>query len=194
MGHPLARFTPLHSVHDTTPPRHRPIPPPFGEPTEVERVSVVDLQKIADERGDLVVAELGEHVPFLTRRLYALVNVPRGAERGGHAHRALQQVITVLSGAVELVVDDGKHRQRIYLDEQTRAIYLRPMVWRELTKFEAGTVVAVLASEVYDEADYIRDYAVFLDELRARGLCGEPRAEAVRCLSSMRPLASSRAG
>lgn len=150
---------------------HRPVlPPPFGEPTGVQRVSTIDLQRIGDRRGDLVVAELERHVPFVTKRMYALINVPEGAERGGHSHKALQQVLVVLSGCLDLVVDDGMQRRTLRLDDAARAVYLRPMVWRELRAFAPGTVCVVLASELYDEADYIRDYHDFHRELRARGL------------------------
>lgn len=146
------------------------IPPPFGRPTAVRRVSLVDTQTIRDSRGDLVVAELDAHVPFLVERMYSLVRVPEGADRGGHAHKELEQVLIVLSGGLELVVDDGERRQSLFLDETTSAVYIRPMVWRELRRFRPNTVCAVLASATYDEADYLRDYEGFLDELEARRL------------------------
>lgn len=146
------------------------MPPPFGTPTGVARVSRVALQHIRDHRGDLVVAELGHHLPFLCRRMYALVNVPAGAERGGHSHRDLEQVLVVLSGRLTLTVDDGVRREAIELDGDADAVYLRPMVWRELSDFEPNTVCVVLASDGYDEADYIRTYDVFSNELDARGL------------------------
>jgi len=141
------------------------IPPDFGVPAKVRRVSFVDLQKITDRRGDLVVAEVGRHIPFVTQRMYALVNVPEGSERGGHAHRALEQVLVVLSGSLQLLVDDGERQERIHLQEQSRAVYIRPMVWRELSCFAPGTVCMVLASRVYQEADYIRDYQTFMREV-----------------------------
>ncbi len=169
------------------------IPPPFGEPTGVRRVSFVELQKIGDARGDLVVAELDKHVPFLVERMYALVNVPSNADRGGHAHKELEQVLVVLSGGFELVVDDGAHRQSIFLDEQTRGVYLRPMVWRELRRFRPGTVCVVLASSVYEEGDYLRDYDSFKAELRARGLDRpSPASSGVHRLSSVYPVDPAR--
>lgn len=148
-----------------------PLPlPTLGEPTSVARVSLVDLQRITDGRGDLLVAELGEHMPFSVRRMYALLNIPEGSERGGHAHRQLSQLMVVLSGSLDLIVDDGVRRERIRLGENGRAVHIRPMVWRELGAFSAGTVCVVLASEIYDEADYIRDYREFVEQVRVGAL------------------------
>lgn len=156
-------------MSDRAPVLSLPLPPASrasaGTPTSVARVSLVDLQRITDARGDLLIAQLGDHMPFTVRRMYALLNVPENSERGGHAHRELSQLLVVLSGSLDLIVDDGARRQRIRLGEDSRAVHIRPMVWRELAAFSEGTVCVVLASEVYDEADYIRDYREFVDEL-----------------------------
>ncbi|MGE0785389.1 MAG: FdtA/QdtA family cupin domain-containing protein [Sandaracinaceae bacterium] len=166
------------------------IPPAFGTPTAVERVSLVELAKISDKRGDLVVAELDRHVPFLVERMYALLNVPEGEERGGHAHKELEQLLVVLSGSLELTVDDGESRQRYALDSNTWGIYIRPMVWRELHAFAPNTVCVVLASAVYDESDYLRDYDAFKDELAARGLGPTAKPSHIRAVRSTYPAAA----
>ena len=149
-------------------PKLRPVPS-YARPLTVDRCLEVDLQVIADHRGDLVVAELGRHLPFPVRRMYSLVRVPGGAERGGHAHLELEQLMFVLSGGLDLVLDDGVRRQTFRLEDPEKGVYIRPMVWRELKAFAPGTVCVVLASEVYDEGDYIRDYGEFKRETLTRG-------------------------
>lgn len=143
--------------------------PSYARPLDVRRAMEVDLSVIRDQRGDLVVAELGKHLPFIARRMYSLVRVPEGEARGGHAHKELEQLLFVLHGALDLVLDDGVTQQRVRLDDPEKAIYLRPMVWRELEHFAPGTVCVVLASEVYDESDYLRSYDAYRDELAALG-------------------------
>ncbi|MGF1468347.1 MAG: FdtA/QdtA family cupin domain-containing protein [Sandaracinaceae bacterium] len=171
------------------PARRVPVPRPipgYARPTGVDRCFEIDLQRFGDRRGDLVVAEVGRHLPFVVQRMYALVGVPEGAERGGHAHRALEQVMVVLSGGLDLVLDDGVTRKTLRVDDPTRAIYLRPMVWRELEAFAPNTVCMVLASEVYDEGDYLRDYEAFQEELSAwRGAA--PRTSGVFAVRGDRP-------
>jgi uncharacterized RmlC-like cupin family protein len=104
-------------------------------------------------------------VPFEIRRVYYLYNVPVDAERGGHGHRDLEQVIFALSGSFRVKVDDGKMRQEYWLRDPRKGLYISRMVWREMDSFSQGAVCMVLASRHYDEADYIRDYAQFKAEL-----------------------------
>lgn len=128
----------------------------------VDACRLIDLPRIRDARGDLSFAEGGRHMPFEIRRIYYLYNVPSGAERGAHGHRALEQLIIPLAGAFEVEIDDGIARRRVRLDNPARALYVCPMMWRDLRHFTEGAVALVLASLTYDEADYFRDYQDFL--------------------------------
>lgn len=123
---------------------------------------VVSLPKISDPRGNLTFVEGGEHVPFDFRRVYYLYDVPGGGARGGHAHKALHQLIIAMSGSFDVELDDGCRKQRFQLNRSYYGLYVCPMIWRELDNFSSGSVCLVLASNRYDEADYYRDYDAFL--------------------------------
>lgn len=123
---------------------------------------MVDLPKISDPRGNLTFIEGGRHVPFDIRRVYYLYDVPGGAERGGHAHKELHQLIVAMSGSFDVILDDGTEKRRIHLNRSYNGLYVCPMIWRELDNFSSGSVCMVLASNHYDEADYFRDYQEFL--------------------------------
>ena len=131
-------------------------------------VRLVDLPRIHDPRGDLTFIEGGRHVPFEIARVYYLYNVPVDAERGGHAHRELQQVIFALSGSFRIVVDDGCEREEYWLRDPRKGLYVSQMVWREMDSFSQGAVGMVLASHRYDEADYYRNYDHFRDAVARR--------------------------
>lgn len=124
---------------------------------------LVDLPRIGDPRGDLSFVEGGRHIPFDIRRVYYLYNVPSDAERGAHGHRALEQLIIPLAGSFDVELDDGIERRNVRLDDPACALYVCPMMWRDLRNFSDGAVALVLASLVYDEADYFRDYQEFLE-------------------------------
>ena len=126
---------------------------------------MVDLPKISDPRGNLTFIEGGRHVPFDIRRVYYLYDVPGGAERGGHAHKALHQLIVAMSGSFDVILDDGYEKKRIDLNRSYNGLYVCPMIWRELDNFSSGSVCMVLASNHYDESDYYRDYPQFLNAL-----------------------------
>jgi len=121
----------------------------------------IDIPVISNPAGNIAVIEDGAAVPFRIRRVYYLYAVPEGAERGGHAHRRLEQLLVAVSGRFDVVLDDGGERRSMPLASPDRGLYLPSMVWRELTGFSAGAVCLVLASEPFDEADYIRDYDEF---------------------------------
>lgn len=127
----------------------------------LDRCRLVDFPRIADPRGNLTFVEGGRHVPFEIRRVYYLYDVPGGAERGGHAHRALEQVIIAMSGSFDVRLDDGRQSRRFHLNRSYYGLYVAPMIWRELDNFSSGSVCLALASLPYDEEDYIRDYEVF---------------------------------
>lgn len=125
-------------------------------------VRLVDLPVISDPRGDLTFMEGGRHIPFDIRRVYYLYNVPVDSERGGHAHRELEQVVFALSGSFRMKIDDGNTKQEVWLRSPKMGLYIKNLVWREMDKFSQGAVCMVLASQPYDEADYYRNYTEFL--------------------------------
>jgi hypothetical protein len=129
---------------------------------------IIELPKITDPRGNLTFIEGNRHVPFDIRRVYYLYDVPGGAERGGHGHKALHQLRVAMSGSFDVVLDDGREKQRIHLNRSYYGLYVCPMIWRELDNFSSGSVCMVLASNLYDEADYYRDYDRFLQALPTR--------------------------
>lgn len=122
---------------------------------------LVELPKIEDARGNLTFIEGHRHVPFEIQRVYYLYDVPGGAERGGHAHKALNQLIIAMAGSFDVVLDDGRQRKRFHLNRSYYGLYVCPMIWRELDNFSSGSVCMVLASNRYDESDYYRDYAQY---------------------------------
>ena len=128
---------------------------------------IVNLPKITDARGNLTFIEGGRHVPFEVKRVYYLYDVPGGAERGGHAHKDLHQLIIAISGSFDIVLDDGREKKRFHLNRSYYGIYVCPMIWREMDNFSSGAVCLVLASNLYDEADYYRSHPEFLAAARA---------------------------
>ncbi len=123
---------------------------------------IIDLPKIADPRGNLTFIEGGRHVPFEIKRVYYLYDVPGGAERGGHAHRALHQLIIAMSGSFDVILKDGTQQQRFHLNRSYSGLLICPMIWREIDNFSSGSVCMVLASNFYAESDYYRNYDEFL--------------------------------
>jgi len=123
---------------------------------------IIELPRIQDPRGNLTFIEGDSHIPFAIKRVYYLYDVPGGAERGGHAHKGLQQLIIAMSGSFDVILDDGKDKKRIHLNRSYNGLYVCPMIWRELDNFSSGSVCMVLASNRYDEDDYYRDYAEFM--------------------------------
>lgn len=131
----------------------------------LSKCQMVDLPKISDPRGNLTFIEGGRHIPFDIQRVYYLYDVPGGAERGGHAHKALSQLIVAMSGSFDVVLDDGSAKRRVHLNRSYNGLYICPMIWRELDNFSSGAVCMVLASNLYDESDYYRDYDEFVSAL-----------------------------
>lgn len=127
---------------------------------------IIDLPRVNDPRGNLTFIEGARHVPFEIKRVYYLYDVPGGAERGGHAHKDLHQLIIAMSGSFDVVLNDGAQQKRFHLNRSYFGMYVAPMIWRELDNFSSGSVCMVLASNFYDEADYYRDFQTFLKALR----------------------------
>lgn len=129
----------------------------------IKHCKIINLPKIHDPRGNLTFIEGGNHIPFEMQRVYYLYDVPGGAERGGHAHKGLHQLIIAMSGSFDVVLDDGQEKRRYHLNRSYAGLYVCPMIWRELDNFSSGSVCMVLASNRYDEDDYYRDYNEFID-------------------------------
>lgn len=133
----------------------------------ISNCHLIDFPKISDPRGNLTFVEGSNHVPFDIKRVYYLYDVPGGAARGGHGHRELQQVIIAMSGSFDVVIDDGLEKKTYSLNRSYFGLYICPMVWREIVNFSSGSVCLVLASTVYDAADYYRDYDLFVRDAAA---------------------------
>lgn len=129
-------------------------------------VRLIDLPVVSDPRGDLTFVEGENHVPFAIRRVYYLYNVPVDAERGGHAHKELEQVVFALSGSFRIKIDDGIRKSEYWLRDPRKGLYINRLIWREMDSFSQGAVCMVLASRPYEEADYFRDHDDFLAEVQ----------------------------
>ena len=129
--------------------------------TGIDHCRIMQLPKIVDPRGNLTFIEHPRHVPFAFKRVYYIYDVPGGSDRASHAHRNLHEFIVAMSGSFDVMIDDGRHKRRCHLNRSYYGLYICPMMWRALDNFSSGSVCMVLASEPYDEADYIRDYALF---------------------------------
>jgi hypothetical protein len=134
----------------------------------LERCRLIELPIINNPKGNLTFIEGHRHVPFEIKRVYYLYDVPGGAERGGHGHRELEQLIIAMSGSFDVVLDDGTGRKRYHLNRSYYGLYVCPMMWREIDNFSSGSVCMVLASTWYDEGDYYREYEPFLRAVRGQ--------------------------
>lgn len=126
------------------------------------KARIIDLPKIVDPRGNLTVAEQMKNVPFDIARVYWTYDVPSGERRGGHAHRTCEEIVIAVSGSFDVEVYDGKERQTFHLNHPYQGLYIGTGVWRTLEDFSSGAVCLVLASELFDEDEYIYDYEEFL--------------------------------
>lgn len=130
--------------------------------TMVDDVQFLELnQAFTEGQGSIVFCDEQTGFPFTPKRVYYLYDVPNQAERGGHAHRELRQIMVAISGSFELVVNDGNAEKVLRLDQPNQGLYFPPGLWRELRGFSGGAICLVLASEVYDEEDYIRELIDF---------------------------------
>jgi hypothetical protein len=127
----------------------------------LEDCKLIQLPKITDQRGNLTFIEGGNHIPFLIKRIYYLYDVPGGESRGGHAHKKLEQLIIAANGSFDVILDDGTEKRTFHMNRSYYGLYIAPMTWRELDNFSSGSVCLVLASENYDEEDYIREHLIF---------------------------------
>ena len=135
--------------------------------TEKER-SILNLPKIIDPRGNLTVAEGQTNVPYDVKRVYWAYDVPAGESRGGHAHRACRELIVAVSGSFSVTLDNGSEKETFHLNHPWQGLLVETGVWRTLDDFSSGAVCLVLASQEFEESDYIRDYSDFLAYAKAR--------------------------
>jgi dTDP-4-dehydrorhamnose 3,5-epimerase-like enzyme len=124
-------------------------------------IKFIDFPALGDERGSLVALEAEKTVPFPIKRVYYIFGTNAGVSRGFHAHKKLQQVALCITGKCRMILDDGRQRNEVWLDSPNKGLIIGDLVWREMHDFSEDCVLLVLASEHYDEADYIRDYDKF---------------------------------
>ena len=127
---------------------------------------IIELPKIIDPRGNLTVAEQLRNIPFGIKRVYWVYDVPGGESRGGHAHKKCKEFIIAVSGSFHVTLDNGKEKTIYLLNHPYQGLLVETNIWRTLDDFSSGAVCLVLASEPYDENDYIRDYNEFLEYVK----------------------------
>jgi len=133
----------------------------FDANKRIMNARIINIPKIEDPRGNLSVIEK-DVVPFEIKRVYYLFDVPAGAERGGHSHKEQQEFLIALSGSFEVILNDGKEKKIITLNKPFEGLLIGNGIWRELKNFSSGSVCLVVASDVFKEEDYIRDFDEFL--------------------------------
>ncbi len=127
---------------------------------------IVDLSRVESDAGNIVIIENNKNIPFSIRRIYYLYDVPTGADRGGHGHYDLQQYVIAASGSFTFVLDDGVNKRDIFLNNPSKALHIRPGIWREIKEFSSGSICLVLASHEYNDDDYIRNYDEYLQYIK----------------------------
>jgi hypothetical protein len=133
----------------------------------LEDCRLIELPKISDPRGNLTFIEGNSHIPFELKRVFYLYDVPGGANRAGHALKMCDQFLIAMSGSFDVLLDDGYQQKRHHLNRSYYGLYISSLTWREIDNFSSGSVCMVLASRLYDEADYYRDYQDFLTAVRS---------------------------
>ncbi|WP_298902686.1 FdtA/QdtA family cupin domain-containing protein [uncultured Psychroserpens sp.] len=123
-------------------------------------IEIINIPKITDPRGNLAVIEK-DNIPYAIKRVYYLYDVPSDAYRGGHAHKDQIELLIALSGSFEVVLDDGTVKKKVMLNKPDKGLLIPTGVWRELENFSSGAICLVLASDSFDESDYIRNYKDF---------------------------------
>ena len=130
-------------------------------------IRIINFPPLGDDRGSLVALEANKTVPFDVKRVYYIFGTQAGLSRGFHAHRALQQVAVCVTGKCRMVLDDGQVREEVWLDSPTKGVLIGDLIWREMHDFSTDCVLLVLASELYDESDYIRSYNEFKQAMKS---------------------------
>lgn len=125
----------------------------------------IELPNLGDHRGSLVVAEANRNIPFNIQRLYYIFGAQPDVPRGFHAHKDLQQIAFCIQGSCKMLMDNGKEKLEVLIGQSNKGLFIPPMVWHEMHDFSKDCILLVLASDYYDESDYIRNYDQFLKEL-----------------------------
>ena len=129
----------------------------------INQCKLLSLPKISNRSGNITFVENNSHIPFNVKRVFYLYDIPGGEKRGGHAHYELEQYIIAASGSFVVILDDGKNTKTVTLNRPNIALHIVPGLWRQLDDFSSGSISLVLASHIYEEGDYIRDYNEFLN-------------------------------
>lgn len=128
-------------------------------------IEIISIPKIEDYRGNIAVIE-NEVVPFAIKRVYYLFDVPSNAKRGGHSHKEQLELLIPLSGSFDVVLNDGLTTETVSLNKPDKGLLIKANIWRELENFSSGAVCLVIASDTYDESDYVRDFDAFIAEVK----------------------------
>ncbi len=131
--------------------------------SSIYNCNVMELSKIHNPSGNITIVQSDSDLPFRVKRVYYLYDIPGGSERGGHAHKALQQLIVAASGSFDVILDDGFMKKTVHLNRPNYGLMVVPGIWREIINFSSGAICLVLASERYDPSDYIRNYQEFIE-------------------------------
>jgi len=129
--------------------------------SSVFKCNILEFNTVHNRSGNITFVENRQNIPFEIKRVYYLYDVPSGAERGGHAHKELYQLIIAASGSFDIIVDDGQNKRIFELNRPNYGLLIVPGIWREIVNFSSGAICLVLASHAYNEKDYIRDYKEF---------------------------------
>lgn len=129
--------------------------------------NILHLHKIHNRAGNITPVENNTDIPFSTKRIYYLYDVPGGEDRGAHGHYELEQLVIAASGSFDITLDDGNNKKTVQLSRPYMGLNIKPGIWRDISNFSSGAICLVLASEIYSEIDYIRDYQVFKDYKRS---------------------------
>lgn len=134
----------------------------YSYPTIADDCQIIQLPKIHDPRGNLTFIEGQNHISFKIKRMYWIYDVPGGEKRGGHAYKRLHELIIAVSGSFDVVLDDGREKRNFNLNRSYSGLYVPNLIWRSLENFSTNSLCLILASDVYKESEYIRDYNEFL--------------------------------
>jgi dTDP-4-dehydrorhamnose 3,5-epimerase-like enzyme len=128
----------------------------------LDQCRLIELPKVSDPRGTLTFIEENRHIPFEIKRVFYVYDIPTGQNRGAHAHSMTQQFLICISGSFDVILDDGSQKRTIHLDRPWQGLYIPTLIWASVSNFVHGSIYMVLASDLYRETDYYRDYAAFL--------------------------------
>lgn len=126
------------------------------------KIKTIELEEHGDSRGTLISLEQMKNVPFKIKRVYYMFDTVKGVRRGFHAHKALKQILICVKGSCKILLDNGNDKEEVVLDRPNKGLIIESNIWREMFDFSSDAVLMVLASELYDESDYIRDYDDFI--------------------------------